>query len=88
MWVFGRASAFGCVLPGSAAPGRAGSDGHCWVEGASLPLACPGLSFKKRGGWKLGFGWRGPRNLALAEGNNNVTGFIYLCAVCVASRAL
>lgn len=38
-------------------------------------------------GWKLGFGWRGPLNLALAEGNNKVTDFIYLYAVCVASCA-
>lgn len=38
-------------------------------------------------GWKLGFAWRGPLNLALAEGNNKVTDFIYLYAVCVASCA-
>lgn len=39
-------------------------------------------------GWKLGFGWRGPLNLALAEGNNKVTDFIYLYAVCMAWCAL
>lgn len=45
MWVFGRASAFGRVLPGRAAPGRAAS-GH--LQPAAMDVAgkkgprCPG----------------------------------------------
>lgn len=65
------------------------------LQGALLgrrALAAPDmpclLSLEKQAGWKLGFGWRGPLNLALAEGNNNVTDFIYLYTVCMASCAL
>lgn len=65
------------------------------LQGALLgrrALAAPDmpclLSLEKQAGWKFGFGWRGPLNLALAEGNNNVTDFIYLYTVCMASCAL
>lgn len=57
-------------------------------RGLALRGAVCLLSLKELAGWKLGFGWRGPLNLALAEGNNKVTDFIYLYAVCVASCAL
>lgn len=51
-------------------------------------VCCDVFAFSEElAGWKLGFGWRGPLNLALAEGNNKVTDFICLYAVCVASCA-
>lgn len=81
------------VLPGSPAPASDASRHPSSVgmnvsgkKGPHCAWQCL-LSLKEPAGWKLGFGWRGPLNLALAEGNNKVTDFIYLYAVCVASCA-
>lgn len=82
------------VLPGSPAPASNASlhpssaaPTFLGRRGLTLRGALCLLSLRERSGWKLGFSWRGPLNLALAEGNNKVTDFIYLCAVCVASYA-
>lgn len=91
---FAQAGPCALALLGSPAP--AGSASHhpssagMNVSGKTGPRSvwCDVFAFSEElAGWKLGFGWRGPLNLALAEGNNKVTDFIYLYAVCMASCA-
>lgn len=92
---FAEAGLCALAVPGSVAPASSTSH-HPSAAGMNVSgkmgphsVWCDVFAFSEElAGWKLGFGWRGPLNLALAEGNNKVTDFISLYAVCMASYAL